>query len=189
MIELLKFFARFLKHLLIFVCVLIPLQIVSAVLLPFVLPFYRGPLPRALRWFDNADQFNGRDTSVYKSVIQQGIRYQYYWLVLRNPLNYFGYFVLGLTINANFTQRILHNAPDGEVGDATNCVPGLFYTEVEMEGKTYYEYYYIKTYTIGSTVRCLRVRIGHKFGDDVSYGQHTQFVGLISPWHSYSGRV
>ncbi len=185
--NMLKFLLRFIKHLVLFLVVLLPLQLVGAVILLPVCYLYNNlPLPSLLRWFDGADQYVGRDTSVYDGVRKQGPWASYVWLAWRNPLNYFGYKVLGLDI-----QEIGETISDTpawpvEIGDGTGQSPGLFHAEYIINGKVYYEYYYIFKYT---QKLCLRFRMGHKLGHRVQLtkGRHVQFVGVISPFHSYDG--
>jgi len=146
-------------------------------------------LPRALRWFDNADQYVDRNTDTYKAVAESGIWNRYCWLAWRNPLNYFGYIYLGVLLDGLIIVKQDTPAINGrDVGDATDCVPGLYYTECTVKNKTYFEYYYIKTYTLFGQKKCFRFRMGHKLQHpQENIGKHCQFVMVISPYHSYSG--
>jgi hypothetical protein len=139
-----------------------------------------GKLPTCLRWFDNADLYTGRDISVYKQVQETGLIYQYYWLALRNPLNYFGYFVLGYAVTQDLFDFNSNN--NFEVGDSQGKHAGFLYTELE----SIYEYYYIFKY---SSTHCFRFRMGHKIGrPDSNYkGSRIQYVFAVQPWKSFSG--
>lgn len=188
MIELLKFVYRLIKGLTTFIIVILPLQLVGILILyPVCYLVGPKPLPAFLRWFDNADQYIGRDTSVYFSVRDSGTANIYYWLAIRNPLNYFGYQVLGVTLSGTELQT-LHTALDSiNVGDGTNDHEGLLYSEVKQEDKTYYEYYYIKKYAIFKQIKCFRFRLGHKFTEISKNSEHVQWCFIISPYHSYDG--
>jgi len=207
MLEIIKFILRFLKHLAILLVVIFPLQAIGAVLLLLYLPIHRVlvsrdssrsvKLPVLLRWFDNADLYVGRDTSVYLSKFGDTLWVHYSWLAFRNPLNYLGYAILGITIEFPYSQKSttwyakeadLSTIPT-DIGDGTGNAPGLFYTELSSNGKTYFEYYYIKIYKFFGVLKCVRIRIGHKIGRNASKGDHCQWVMVISPFHSFDGNV
>lgn len=191
--EVLKFIYRFIKHLIIFLLILVPLQLTSIVALAIYLPIHLKlvssgikksiKLPYLLRWFDNADQYIGRDVSTYLGVFGSGYSNLLYWLTLRNPLNYFGYVILGVQIKEPINQVLYTDLETIDVSDATGGRPGLFYTDIIQDGKTYYEYYYIYKY---SATKCFRFRMGHKLGLLLK-AKHAQFVGVLSPYHSYNG--
>jgi len=199
------FSLRFIRWLLTWLLILLPLQLIGAVLLLLYLPVHRAlvrrglsqsiKLPFLLRWFDNADLYVGRDTSVYLSKFGDAFWTHYTWLAFRNPLNYFGYVVLGfvagdrvLTTFSKFPSINLRADQEHcEIGDGSDDVPGLFTAELENNDKTYFEYYYIKKYNFFGTTKCIRVRIGHKIGSNTKPGQHCQWVFVISPFHSYDG--
>lgn len=138
-------------------------------------------LPRALRWFDCADFYNGRDTTVIRRIAAEGRWAHIYYITIRNPLNYFSYKVLGLVYNNPIVKKVEGNP---NVGDTT--LPGLYFIEIEQDGKTYYEYYWIYKY---SATTCFRFRMGWKIGspDELVNGKPTQEVFVVSPYHSYSG--
>ena len=181
--ELFRFTYRFIWRLTIFLIVLLPLQFLGAIILLPFLPLHMLEvklagrsikLPYLLRWFDNADQYVGRDTSTYLAVYNSGVWNTYTWLAWRNPLNYFGYKVLGKTSQLNF------NIVDDNIGDATGNTPG--YRHIEIPDA--YEYYYI--YRYGMSDKCFRFRMGWKLAG-AQPGQLCEYVALISPYHSYSG--
>lgn len=187
------FLYRFLKHLFTFLCVILPLQLLGAIVLLVYLPVHRRirefkvgnsqqktmRLPYLLRWFDNVDIYPDvfRDFSVYYQVFIGSFWNHYIWLAWRNPLNYFGYMILG---EINDLHRPIK---DDNIGDGTNQKPGIRIIEEEINDNTLYEYYYIKKW---SSTKCLRVRIGWKMAGKHP-GQFLQWVFVISPWHSYDG--
>lgn len=178
-----KFILRFCFHLSLFLFILCPLQLLGGIiLLPTSYLVKNNPLPTWLKWFDNADQYVGRDTSVYFAVRSSGWWNNYLWLAWRNPLNYFGYQVLGFIIQQGFIQTVYSGSAN--VGDGTGQLSGFYFSEVEQNGSTYYEYYFIIKY---STTTCFRFRMGHKIGSALP-GVLCQFVGVISPYHSYNGQ-
>lgn len=202
--EVLKFTYRFTKQLLTWLFLLLPLQLVSMVVLLVALPLKRHftvlkmgkdrreqlKLPSYLSWFDNADIHVGRDYSVYNNIYLSDFWTHYHWLTIRNPLNYFGYAVLGVQIE-KYWQQVWYTGKDSlKVGDGTGQKEGLWYTEVTIpvDGKdlTYFEYYYIKKYIAFGKQKCFRFRIGHKFGE-AKPGDFAQWCFVISPFHSYDG--
>lgn len=206
----LKFITRFIQHFLIFILCL-PLQLLGTLGLLIYLPVHRLisnniQLPIVFRWFDNADiypEFN-RDSSTYRQIYAQGWFIQYCWLAWRNPLNYFGYKILGTEIkeigsvladvvevsyNDSMAILVADKLKHAEIGDATDQVPGYHFVEVMINDQLYYEYYYIKKYTFFGTPKCFRFRLGSKITDPktLQLGSYLQQVFVISPFHSYSG--
>lgn len=179
---LIKFILRLLKHLFIFLFICLPLQITGILLLLVLCKFCKiGEIPKMFRYFDSADPFIGRDISSIQVVNNKGYWSRYVWLAWRNPINYFGYKILGIVIDKGAKQTVLKG--NTNIGDSKNKNPGLYFTEVEQNGKTYYEYYYIKKY---SSNTCFRFRLGHKL-QDIHSGEYVQQVFVISPYKSYSG--
>jgi hypothetical protein len=87
------FIYRLFKHLGILLFICIPLEVIGwFILLPVC--YFKGtniaPLPTYLKWFDNADQYVGRDTSTYEQVVKSDWFNRYVWLAYRNPINAFG---------------------------------------------------------------------------------------------------
>ncbi len=171
------------------IVVILPLELLGIIILFPILLVYRNSesLPGPLRWFDNYDiHSKERDRSVYEGIVRTGqqslggLIYRYYWLALRNPLNYFGYTVLGFKCRMLPWESI---KSDLNIGDASGQSPGFLYLEYEQDNKIYFEYYYIKKW---SDTKCLRVRIGHKL-KNTRNDDFVQWVFVISPYHSYSG--
>ncbi len=179
----LLFILRLLKHIGILLFVSIPLQLIGIILLAIYLPIHfqlikRGlrssvKLPIFLRWYDNADQYIGRDTSTYLQVFGSGLYNLYCWLAFRNPLNYFGYKVLGLQIldeNTSGTEHQTLGVSDLDqatlgalsVGDGYGDIDGFRFTEITTSGRTYYEYYWIKKFSFKGLLYCIRFRLGYK---------------------------
>jgi len=183
----LLFLYRLVKHVSILLFVLFPLEVLGwLILLPVC--YLNGtsidPLPRWLRWYDNADQFVGRDTSTYFKVCRTGWWNRYVWLGWRNPLNYLGYVVLGAMIPATLKSDTGPTVGT-QIGDATNKKEGFYYREiVTPDDKSYYEYYYIHKW---SETTCLRFRLGYKLGQNADCSGATQWVLVLQPRKSYSG--
>jgi hypothetical protein len=183
------FIYRLILNILSFICIQLPLQAVGCVVLLFLCPFCRiGGLPRAFRWFDSADPFVGRDTSVIDVINAQperspyfwrnGFLTRYNWLAFRNPINYFAYKHLGFQFQGNEFYQIQGSL---NVGDSTGRQEGLKIIELS-NGK--YEYLYVKR--IGEKA-CFYFRIGYKIVDTTNQaGEYCQQVFTIS-YRSYSG--
>ena len=184
-----KFLYRLLLNVLSFVLLQIPLQLIGIIILPILCLFYPiGSLPRIVRWFDSADPFAGRDTSVIDTLNtdpkaspyfwRNAYLTRYNWLAFRNPTNYFNYFVLGFVFDGTETYKTVGNLG---VGDT----PGRFqgFKQIELSnGK--YEYLYIKKIKANS---CFYFRMGWKITDlSNKKGDFCQQVFTIS-YRSYSG--
>lgn len=180
-----KFFSRFVFHLSLFLLFL-PLQAAGVLLVPLgiALSTEQQKLPYLFRWFDNADLYVGRDTSSYLAVIQRGFLYRWYWLSIRNPVDYFSYKYLSITL----PQGQISVLPIGDslfkVGDGDN--EGLLAIEYLVNNEIYYEYYFIKKLT---ATKCFRFRMGWKFGvpSEIRSGEIVDEVFSCTPWHSYTG--
>jgi hypothetical protein len=174
----LKFLLRLIKHISILLFVLLPLEVFGwIVVLPVCFLSRKSSLPRVFRWFDNADiypEFNRNPITYLKDVIPKGVLYRYYWLALRNPLNYFGYKILGWKSDRDIVASI--------IGDSANKRPGYDYIEVNDKG-SHYEYYYIHKW---NSTHCFRFRMGWKL-QDTKVGDWVQWVLVIQPYKSYSG--
>jgi hypothetical protein len=132
-------------------------------------------LPALFRWFDNADiydEFNRNPITYLSQVVPSGILGRYYWLAIRNPLNYFGYKVLGYK-----ASREIAGSPIGDTGGKT---PGF----VHYEYDGVYEYYYIKKW---SATKCLRFRLGWKL-QGTKAGSWAQWVLVLQPYKAYWGK-
>jgi hypothetical protein len=177
-----------------FFFVSLPLTVLGIlILLPVVCIYDIGKLPAVLRWFDSADPYVGRDTSVITQLNQNPetskyffvnkILTKYNWLAFRNPINYFSYKYLGFQWDS---PTLVTTSGSSKVGDSAGKVPGLYYIEVIQNDRTHYEYYFI--YKLSST-RCIRARMGHKIGQFESNkkGDYVQQVLVIQPFKSYSG--
>lgn len=207
-----KFIKRFVINFAILIGISIPLELVGGIVLAIYLPIHRYFLDRKpnytiedlkllyiFRWFDNADMYVGRDTSAYEQVAKGSLWDHYCWLAWRNPCNYFGYIYLGnkILVPVGFKREYVKiNADDVssenstlEIGNTTYDIPGYFYQEFKYNNKTYYEYYYIKKYTLFKLSLCIRFRMGWKIGQDTapSY-KWCQGVFVIHPWMGYWGK-
>lgn len=183
-----KFLLRLIKHLSILVLVSIPLQLLGIIiLLPVVVYCHytcNTKLPKCIAWFDSFDLYSDRDKSVYLQVIESGILKRYIWLAFRNPLNYFGYKVLGIQVG-DIPLKQLYYHGDRNVGDGS--YPGFYSQEVEINGHSYYEYYLI---VLWSPTKCLRFRMGYKIGTLTTNppGSYIQQVCVLQPYKDYWGK-
>lgn len=203
----LKFILRLIKHLFMLFAMSLPLQVVGMLLIGIYLPIHRQiiknnpsrglKLPYCLRWFDNADIYLGRDTSVYTAVANGSLWNHWWWLAVRNPCNYFGYVVLGFLPRINITRRYysatyyvedlhLNDRLTREVGDNGGKFPGFMIQEYEIDGIIRYEYYLIYKW---DAAHCFRFRMGYKLGNSrqQDVGKWVQAVIVLQPWKSYSG--
>lgn len=199
------FLRRLIKDLASFLFIQLPLQLVGILILLPVCYFYRiGELPKALRFFDSADPFIGRDTSVIDKLntnprstpyfVYNDLITRYNWLAFRNPINYFGYKYLGYKFTGNEYYSIKGSL---EVGDSTGRTEGLKIIELSTGP---YEYLYVKKINPSSILgrciglfkditkpSCFYFRMGHKIGDYKNpVGSYAQKVFTIS-YRSYSG--
>ncbi len=191
---------RIAKH----VAILIPLtclQIAGILPVGIALLFMsekQKKLPWFLRWFDNADQYVGRDTSTYYAVCERGYWARLTWLTLRNPLNYFGYVYLGFQWpEVNNLEVVDCDYAQENVSD--NKQPGFYYAEVKIKSKekidTYYEYYGIWPYLPfwrerrKENFECIRYRLGWKIGaiSRNHPGDPVQWVCVLTPFKTYKG--
>lgn len=182
-----RFLYRLLINLLKLIFICLPLELVGILILaPVCLMSTSYRLPKILRWFDNADMYVGRDTSTYLKVVDSGWIPRYLWLSLRNPINYFGYTVLGVCPQTSLEARS-ETISDSPIGDTSS--PGLYRCEAMIDGKSYYEYYLIFVYTF-SPDHCFRFRMGHKLQKfvDNKIGSSIQWVMCVQPWKAYSGK-
>lgn len=195
------FLYRLVKRILHTILVVLPLYLVGIlVMLPFCALYDIGKMPRIVRWFDSADPYIGRNTevidkisageytkyslfSIPESRIQLTLN-KYVWLVFRNPLNYFGYVISGLHWVPPI-QYTIYDPSEADIGDSGGKRPGFRYIEVEVAGKTYYEYYLIYAF---SPAKCFRMRLGWKISDNNNpIGTISQDVFVIQPIKSYRG--
>lgn len=195
-----KFLYRFIYHFSLFLLFL-PLQAAGLLLVPVGILLSRGrqKLPYLFRWFDNADLYIGRDSTTYLGVIQEGFLYRWYWLAIRNPVDYFSYKYLSITVGPEVkvisiikntlpwkikeTWSYYSEYEDRKVGDGDN--EGLFYIEYLINNKIYYEYYFVKKLT---ATRCFRFRMGWKLGlpSEVLPGTIVDEVLSCTPVHNFS---
>jgi len=189
---------RFIKHLVIYLAFCLPFMALGCVLLALALPFVKPKqeyLPRWLRWWDNASTYiNGHyplgdglsgDPTYRKERAKAGhtnlFWERFYWLALRNPMNYFEVFNLGLT--GYKTTRIESTSPTGRI-DRT-LIEGYSYTEARnpMEKKIAYQYYYVKFYTLFGKRRSIWFRWGWKLPHNLNESWSMEgWVFSLSLW-------
>lgn len=180
---------RLLKNLLSLFCIELPLQLLGAiVLIPLCAVYKIGQLPRAFRFFDSADPFVGRDTSVIDCINatpekspyfwKNGYITRYNWLAWRNPINYFSYKYLGYTFTGRESYDIIGSL---DVGDSTGKHEGL---KIINLSTGVYEYLYVKK--VGDKA-CIYLRMGWKIVNMQNRpGSFCQKVFTVS-YRSYSG--
>lgn len=193
-----KFFIRLIINLFKLLVISIPLEILGIMILLIYLPLNPNvkKLPNWLKWFDGADQYFGRSTETYNFIMSSSWWDKYIWLAWRNPCNYFGYKYLGFDLGEeyNLTEfvKIVNSSYNPyinkDIGDGEGCIPGFIYQEISANGKTYYEYYWIKAFKFRNEIKCIRFRMGYKLGQDIPLQSgRIQEVTIFSPFHSYNG--
>lgn len=188
----------------------IPMQILGMIILAPVLLFIpkdREHLPRVLRWFDNADYYRKPKGSLIDGLSgDPGFRAQYkdptawwpryYWLAIRNPINYFQYYKLGKAYNledVNMIWKTGNRYTSDWIRDKSIPNDGLFQAEVTISGKVYWELYWVYNW---SDDRCLRLRLGWKINqvpekileDQVTESRHFQFTFNLHPYKEIQDR-
>lgn len=196
---------RIIKQTIIWFFVCVPLMLIGMLLLPFVLPFIPKEqefLPTWCKWFDNysgakEDGLSG-DMPYRKARKAAGHTWlfweRYYWLALRNPINYFSYSKLGHIIQWNPTilkwnQKLKGKTAVG-VGDiGPHLGQGLLLAELLDSKGLVWEVYWIKAYNLFGFKRCIRFRAGHKMGLShwLHPAKHLQWVLTINPFQKYTG--
>lgn len=202
-----KHILRIVKHLIILFLIVLPLQLIGMAVLAIVLPFIKKDthnLPKYLKWFDNYEFYYQEDLEDGLDGLAGPINYRkqrniypygkynyfkllyerYIWLAIRNPVNYFKYSKLGIVWDR--TARVTESNMKYNVGDQSDR--GFFYQQVRLDGKNYYEYYWVYKYPF--IQKCIRIRIGHKFGDPKYINNYStvSWVCAISPFKTYSGK-
>lgn len=163
----------------------LPLTIIGLVVLyPICKKYNISQFPKYFKWFDSVDSYISRDTSVIERVNTEGVNKKYYWVALRNPINYFSYIYLGFKWN-NPTLKEYVGSPD--VGDSSKDHAGYKYIEIQQDSSIYYEYYYVFKW---SDTKCLRFRMGYKIGDPLKNknGEYQEQVFVLQPYKTYKGK-
>tara|TARA_R110002126_G_scaffold13516_1_gene58506 strand:+ start:268 stop:879 length:612 start_codon:yes stop_codon:yes gene_type:complete len=197
---------KFIKHILVFFFVKFPLQIIGipilAVLLLFI-PEDREYLPKKFRWWDNHERYTegniGDDSLSGSSHIRNewsnptGWLARFYWLALRNPVNYFQYNILGRVKKSPYTldvQRVRgFSFPSNktnpkkwlQVGTHEYNTRGWYYQEVTNGDDKLWEFYVI--YPLFKKWH-FRFRAGWKLGGFYSnkkQGDAIQWVFSMTP--------
>lgn len=99
---------------------------------------------------------------------------EFNWLVLRNPVNNLHSKYLAIT------QGFYKLDGDSEIGDKKK---GGFYA---IRMGRFWEYYWIKPYTVFGSRHCIRVRVGWKIHGN-TVGNDSSFVFAVNPWKTYLG--
>jgi hypothetical protein len=189
---------RIIKHLLIYLVVLTPLEIIGLIILFPVLLFVSKDsysLPKYLAWFDNdtLDGINGsysfrKDMKTRAEDDPSFLRLayaRYVWIALRNPLNSFQYQKLGIPLMLQIGPT--RHLGDTNVGDMDYC--GTEITEVDIfdtKVRTYWELYTIIPYRVPFYKQplCIRIRLGWKL---TSIRGIAQFALVFNPVMPFRG--
>lgn len=162
------------------------MQVIGLIIIPFILLCIgdNPKFPSCFKWLDNFDHWGDRDTSTYDAIIKSGFWARYNFIALRNPLNYFGYAVLGIQVTD--TPIVVESNEHYTVGDSSGKESGFLYQDVDYGVHRVYEYYYIYKF---SPTKCFRFRMGYKIGDPKSnkIGSYIEQVLVIQPYKSYTG--
>lgn len=186
---------RFLKHLLMFIGIILPLTVIGWIILYpvlLVLPKSSTALPRALVWFDNVDgdgligDLSNQQRNADKGIDPEGAYAKYKWIAFRNPIQGFKYLVLGAPANEiNLVTSVSRSYIVGQpVGDYTSGGTLFAYSD----NRQYYEYYYIIPYKVLTLNLCVRIRFGWKLiGIADKPREYISWTFALSPWHTYRG--
>ena len=107
----------------------------------------------------------------------KGFWQEFNWLVLRNPVNNFHTQTLAVTASPYVING------DETIGDK---IAGGFYEVLRLKRFRFWEYYWIKPYSVFGARRCIRVRIGWKLHDCAD--SKAAFVFAINPFKKYTGK-
>ena len=199
---------RFIKHLLTFFFIKLPVQLagipILAILL-LVVPRDREYLPRMFRWWDNHERYfegnksddglSGPDYIRNKWRNPTGWLARFYWLALRNPANYFQYAYLGRIRNTPYRTMRVRGCVFQEDGSKNRTNPqkllsvgthtwnrrGYYYQEVINGAETLWELYMV--WPLYKKWH-FRLRMGWKLGGIYSQkkeGDGIQWVLAITP--------
>lgn len=116
----------------------------------------------------------GKATSHYLASTDNKYWKELSWLGLRNPIYNFKLWTLGVIMLPSY-----HFFGDDNIGDK---LAGGSYKI--LMGK-FWEYYYIKPYTIFGSKRCIRLRFGWKLKNNMF--AKAEFVFAFNPWKRYEG--
>lgn len=127
---------------------------------------YDTKFPKCISWFDNYSNQYGPDPSSYWEVFN--------WLCLRNPLNVFQYTVLGFVWKDDAIIVHFDEKPSPHAG-TTESTSGSWYSEVIVDGKTYWELFVVKKWP--GLNKVFRFRCGWKIGrlETNSHGEVVQW--------------
>lgn len=135
------------KHTLIYLFIVLPLEILGSIILPFVLPFIpksQEHLPYLVRWFDNhesyypgqegqhVDGLAGPKAHRDKNGLTENSSFiklyweRYRWLALRNPLNYFQYKHLGVLISEAMMKDYVYSYVGDPYVDGSDPRDGFY---------------------------------------------------------------
>lgn len=175
-----KFILRFFKNFGIYLFVCLPLEIAGLVVIPIALLFGVEHVPKIYT------SFHGDEPS------SEGFNDNYfgwfYWLAIRNPLNYFQYAVLGYEETGHEFWKL-----EGVANVGNTDSPGFQLIEGYLSSSTTYldtatyGYYWIKPYNFFGLRKCIRFRMGHKLSWGGTGSPVKQWVFTFSPFFTYEG--
>lgn len=200
---------KFIKHLLVFFFIKLPVQLIGIPILAVLLLFIPKDveyLPRLFRWWDNHERYtsgnksddglSGPDYIRDKWRNPTGWLARFNWLALRNPANYFQYFVLGAEKHSHYEKLKQVGAYFNDVGELkydpiSSCMMvgthtwntrGWYYQEVLNGDDKLWEFYmvwplYKKWH--------FRLRAGWKLGgfySNKNTGDGIQWVLAVTPF-------
>lgn len=187
----------YIKHLLVLLFVVVPLLLLAPFITAIALCFTKpedNQLPRFARWFDNHDHEGDGLNGYYKWKIDHPnytSRYVRWLWLLRNPINTFGYEVLGRQYPSDYRRQEVRryqtklDTTITKIGN--NDRAGLRYTELyDQSENIIWELYYVHSYGNGN---CMRIRIGWKIGEplETAPGEHMQWCFVVSPYVAFRG--
>lgn len=171
---------KVLKHLLTFLCSVLPATLLGFFVVPVALLFCKKDtydLPMLFWvWGNNEDGINGYRTVSHFKGDPSGFYSRYMWLAFRNPVHNYK-LSLGKVVNPKETntKKLIGDIKTSDIGH-----PGFLYQELS-DGS--WQLYWIKRY--GS--KCIRLNVGYKIFDKMKYGNifKAQWVLSFSPFHPF----
>ena len=205
-----KWLYRIPLHLLKWLLIKIPMQLLGMIILAPLLLFIprdKEYLPRMFKWFDNADYYRKPKGSLIDGLSGDpehrnqykdptGWWARYYWLAIRNPINYFQYYKLGVAYELGNVTDIQHSGnryTSDWIRNKTFKNNGLFIAEVTIKNKVYWELYWVFNW---NDSQCLRLRLGWKINQvpemsilsQVTANRHFQFTFNFHPYKEIQDR-
>lgn len=196
------------KHIATKLFIVLPMQLISAILLIGILPFIGEKdetLPAWCRWFDNGEIPLGRGSrddglagpayyrqprlerldKIFRSRRISLYILRYTWLALRNPVDYFRSRVVGFKTPSGGLVDYDVTHLDNEVGHHAWNHEGVSYLEVSFKGKTYFEYYRIYVYK-GFVAKVLKFFTGKRHCARIRMGHRMEVPLKAGEWNKFT---